>query len=74
MQSREVNRAPMTDIPQENVKKVRDLVLQDRWVIIRQIIEGTFPSQYVVHNIFTELDMIVCKMNTTQRNPYKYLQ
>lgn len=32
-------------------KKIQDLVLQDKWVTIRQIVEDAGLSQYMVHNI-----------------------
>lgn len=50
--------APITVTTQENVKKVHDLVLQDRRVTIRQLVEDTGLSYHVVQNILTaELNM-----------------
>lgn len=50
--------APITVTTQENVQKVHNLVLQDRRVTIRQIVEDTGLSYHVVHNILTtELNM-----------------
>jgi [histone H3]-lysine36 N-dimethyltransferase SETMAR len=50
--------APTIVTTQENVKKIHDLVLQDRRVTIRQIVEDTGLSYHVIYNIITaKLDM-----------------
>lgn len=36
---------------QENVKKVHDLVLEERWVTIKQVVEDTDLSYHVMHNV-----------------------